>query len=97
MAFCNQCGAELAASAKFCSACGHPVGMAKAAPVNAELLRALSGVELTDKGDDPVRCPECGSAQIHSQRRWGLATGFLRSNVTLVCLKCGHKFRPGEG
>ncbi len=48
--------------------------------------------------DDAVKCPECGSAQVHAEKRgWRLTTGFLGSGkIVLTCLKCGHSFRPGD-
>jgi ribosomal protein S27E len=49
--------------------------------------------------DDKVRCPKCGSDQIHAERRgvdyW---TGILfKSQIVVTCLACGHKFLPGQG
>lgn len=58
---------------------------------------------------DEIRCPRCGSTQVHPEKRgWdlslgllagvvGLAAGGLRRNeIRLTCLKCGYNFRPGE-
>ena len=99
MAVCSQCSAELAANARFCSSCGHPVEQTQARAANEELLRALSGVELTDKRDDSVRCPECGSTQVHAEKRgWSVMAGLISSGkIVMTCLKCGHRFKPGEG
>ena len=45
-----------------------------------------------------VRCPLCGSTQIHAGRRgWKLSTGWMGSSqVILTCMKCGRQFRPGQ-
>ena len=49
--------------------------------------------------EDEVKCPNCGSTQVHAEKRgWSIWTGFLGSGKILItCLKCGHKFSPGEG
>jgi hypothetical protein len=49
-------------------------------------------------GDDAVKCPNCGSIQVHAEKRgWRLTTGFFGSGkIVLTCLKCGHSFRPGD-
>jgi DNA-directed RNA polymerase subunit RPC12/RpoP len=49
--------------------------------------------------DDDVRCPKCGSARVHAdQRGWSFWTGTIGSGKTVItCLKCGHRFNPGEG
>ncbi len=49
--------------------------------------------------DDTVRCPECGSRQIHAEKRgWNFWFGLIGSGtIVLTCLKCGHKFYPGDG
>ena len=48
--------------------------------------------------ETPVTCPKCGSTQIHAEKRgWNLLTGFIGSGqIVLTCLKCGHKFKPGQ-
>jgi len=48
--------------------------------------------------DDAVRCPKCGSTQIHAgQFGLILITGFLGAgDIVITCLKCGHRFRPGS-
>jgi hypothetical protein len=52
-----------------------------------------------DNADDAVRCTKCGSTQVHAEKRgWRLATGFFGSSkIFITCLKCGNRFRPGEG
>ncbi len=49
--------------------------------------------------EDEVRCPKCGSAQIHAGKRgWSIAIGMIGSGkIVLTCLNCGHKFKPGKG
>jgi DNA-directed RNA polymerase subunit RPC12/RpoP len=51
-----------------------------------------------DEDDEPIRCPKCGSKQIHAdQRGWNLAVGFLGSGkVVITCLRCGNRFGPGH-
>ena len=51
-----------------------------------------------DDEDDPVRCPECDSRQIHAEKRgWNFWFGLIGSGtIVLTCLKCGHKFYPGD-
>ena len=48
--------------------------------------------------DDTVRCPKCGSTQIHSgERGHSFVTGWLGSGkVMITCLKCGHKWDPAK-
>jgi DNA-directed RNA polymerase subunit M/transcription elongation factor TFIIS len=45
-----------------------------------------------------VRCPKCKSEQIHAEKRgWNVLTGFIGSGaVVITCLKCGHRFKPGQ-
>jgi hypothetical protein len=47
--------------------------------------------------EDPVRCPKCGSGQIHAEKRgWRWTSGFIGSRkIVITCLKCGKRFRPG--
>jgi hypothetical protein len=49
--------------------------------------------------EDAVKCPKCGSGQIHAEKRgWRLTTGFIGSGkIRMTCLKCGNKFWPGGG
>ena len=49
--------------------------------------------------EDQIKCPHCGSTQIHAERRgWSIWTGLLGSGqITITCLACGGKFRPGAG
>jgi DNA-directed RNA polymerase subunit RPC12/RpoP len=48
---------------------------------------------------DKVLCPNCGSANIHAEKRgWTLMTGMIGSRkIFITCLKCGRKFKPGQG
>lgn len=50
------------------------------------------------KNDDTVRCPQCGSTQIHSGARGhSIVSGWLGSSkVMITCLKCGHKWDPAK-
>ena len=50
------------------------------------------------KNDDTVRCPQCGSTQIHSGARGhSIVSGWLGSGkVMITCLKCGHKWDPAK-
>ena len=52
----------------------------------------------TKKNDDAVRCPKCGSSQIHSGARgFSFITGWYGSGkVKITCLKCGHKWDPSK-
>lgn len=47
---------------------------------------------------DQLKCPRCGSSQVHAGNRgWKWTTGFIGSGkVTLTCLNCGKKGRPGD-
>jgi hypothetical protein len=49
--------------------------------------------------DVPVKCPYCGSTQVHAGARgWKLTTGFIGSGkVRLTCLRCARQFKPGQG
>ncbi len=55
---------------------------------------------MTNEGntDDAVRCPRCGSTQVHAEKRgWRVTTGFFGSSkIYITCLKCGKRFRPGD-
>lgn len=48
--------------------------------------------------NSPVQCPICRSTQIAtSQRGWNITSGFIGSNkIMITCLKCGHRFKPGD-
>lgn len=48
---------------------------------------------------DEIKCPKCGSTQVHAGKRgWNIWTGAIGSSkIVITCLKCGHKFKPGEG
>jgi len=49
--------------------------------------------------DAPVRCPKCGSSETHAEKRgWRITTGFIGSSkIYITCLRCGKRFKPGEG
>jgi hypothetical protein len=49
--------------------------------------------------NSPVRCPYCGSQQVHAEKRgWKWTTGMLGSRkIYITCLRCGKQFRPGQG
>jgi hypothetical protein len=49
--------------------------------------------------ENEVKCPKCGSTQIHAEKRgWSFLTGMIGSgNIVLTCLNCNNKFKPGEG
>lgn len=51
------------------------------------------------ENEENVKCPKCGSTQIHAEKRgWSLMTGMIGSSkIIMTCLKCGSKFKPGEG
>lgn len=70
----------------------------------------------TMNNEEQIRCPKCGSTQIHAEKRGfktgravagGIVTGNIivamtaggigKNNIELTCLKCGNKFKPGEG
>jgi predicted Zn-ribbon and HTH transcriptional regulator len=48
---------------------------------------------------DAVKCPKCKSSQVHAEKRgWSILVGAIGANkIVLTCLKCGHKFKPGQG
>lgn len=43
-------------------------------------------------------CPKCYSTSLSANKRgWKVTTGLLGSSKVIVtCLKCGHKFKPGN-
>jgi len=47
---------------------------------------------------DQLKCPRCGSTQIHAEKRgWRLTTGFIGSGKIMIsCLNCGRKGKPGS-
>jgi hypothetical protein len=49
--------------------------------------------------DTSIACPQCGSHQVYASRRgWNILTGiFGMSAVVITCLKCGYRFKPGNG
>ena len=54
--------------------------------------------EPTTSTPDTVRCPKCGSGHIHAEKRgWSIWSGVIGSGqIIITCLKCGHKFKPGN-
>lgn len=48
--------------------------------------------------EDKIQCPKCNSEQIHAEKRgWHPLWGIVGMNrIVLTCLKCAHKFRPGN-
>jgi len=52
-----------------------------------------------ENSDDDIRCPKCGSAKIHAEKRgYSMWSGLIGSGkIVITCLKCAHKFKPGEG
>ena len=71
-----------------------------------------SPIRSDEERDPPVRCPECGSTQVTANPEGfstgaalvgaavagpiGLVLGSGYGKVTITCLKCGKKFRPGS-
>lgn len=53
----------------------------------------------TNNTQDEIRCPKCGSSNIHAEKRgFNIWTGMLGSGkIVITCLACAHKFKPGEG
>jgi hypothetical protein len=49
--------------------------------------------------DQAIKCPKCHSTQVHADKRgWSFLSGFIGSSrVVITCLRCGNKFRPGQG
>jgi hypothetical protein len=49
--------------------------------------------------EEKVKCRKSGSTQVHAEKRgWSPWTGMIGSGkIVLTCLKCGNKFKPGEG
>jgi DNA-directed RNA polymerase subunit RPC12/RpoP len=62
-------------------------------------IKEMNRKELAALPDVPVKCPYCGSTQVHAGARgFKLTTGFIGSGkVRLTCLRCGRQFRPGHG
>ena len=52
----------------------------------------------SNKPQNQVRCPKCGSTAITSgQRGYSLLTGFIGSSKTVNrCANCGYKWKPGR-
>lgn len=53
--------------------------------------------ESSAREDTTIRCPQCGSLQVHAEKRgYSIWTGFIGSGkIVLTCLKCNHRFSPG--
>lgn len=54
---------------------------------------------MSEQKEDQVKCPKCGSTQIHAEKRgWSPMWGMIGSGkIVLTCLKCANKFEPGKG
>jgi DNA-directed RNA polymerase subunit M/transcription elongation factor TFIIS len=63
------------------------------------ITRKTSDEEEDYEDDDDILCPKCESRHIHAEKRgWSFWYGFIGSGtIVLTCLKCGHRFYPGEG
>lgn len=48
--------------------------------------------------DDKIKCPSCGSTQIHAEKRgYSVWTGMIGAGkIVITCLRCGHKSKPGQ-
>jgi DNA-directed RNA polymerase subunit RPC12/RpoP len=93
---CEECGKSISDRAASCPHCGlplAPVTPPSLNPTQPEQVRSL----LSNR--DATACPKCGSWQVHAEKRgWNLMFGDLGSSQIIVtCLKCGHRFKPGEG
>jgi hypothetical protein len=53
--------------------------------------------ESSAREDATIRCPQCGSLQVHAEKRgYNIWTGFIGSGkIVLTCLRCNHRFSPG--
>jgi hypothetical protein len=53
--------------------------------------------ESSAREDATIRCPQCGSLQVHAEKRgYSIWTGFIGSGkIVLTCLRCNHRFSPG--
>jgi len=68
---------------------------------NFERMRADTNARIEEKRaeGDKIRCPRCKSEQVHAgMRGFNVLVGFIGSGSTVItCLKCGHRFKPGQG
>jgi uncharacterized membrane protein YvbJ len=106
---CSFCGVQTLGDEGKCARCGQPFPVPKGTysaeePETTPLWGRKSDSIWRGEGktnmttaDDQVKCPRCGSAQIHAEKRgWRLTTGFIGSSkIWITCLKCGHRFKPG--
>ncbi|GHT92748.1 hypothetical protein FACS1894140_5220 [Spirochaetia bacterium] len=65
MAFCSNCGTQVAKGVKFCTSCGTPIGGATAAPTAKSAKEKLGNVRVCPNcgetiGSVQARCPSCG-------------------------------------
>jgi DNA-directed RNA polymerase subunit RPC12/RpoP len=97
---CEECGKSISDRAVSCPQCGLPLASAAPPPLppdtpsmQPEQVRSL----LSNR--DAIACPKCGSWQVHAEKRgWNIWTGNLLSSLIIVtCLRCAHRFKPGEG
>ena len=72
--------------------------MSKYTVIDGEIV-SLDEIATREERDSSVRCPKCGSNQVHAERRgWNLWTGAIGMHkIKLTCLKCGFRFNPGQG
>ena len=110
---CSFCGVQTLGDESKCVRCGQPFpGPNQAHSIQEpgitplwgrksdSIWRTVTGAgktNMTTAADDQVKCPRCGSAQIHAEKRgWRLTTGFIGSSkIWITCLRCGHRFKPG--
>jgi hypothetical protein len=98
---CEECGKSISDRASSCPHCGMPLS---ANPVTPAPDASPTPVMTTDSpskfvvAGNPVTCPKCGSWQVHAEKRgWNALSGdFGSSRIFITCLKCGHRFRPGQ-
>ena len=104
-AFCSKCGwqvASLKPQGSLSGAPQPPKGTAASSPEKIPESRQnfqAGQFAPTPARQGPVKCPQCGSSQVHAEKRgWNAWTGFLGSGkIVLTCLTCAKTFRPGEG
>jgi DNA-directed RNA polymerase subunit RPC12/RpoP len=66
--------------------------------IGVNATKAYNRKTLAAMPDVPVKCPYCGSTQVHAGARgFKWTTGLLGSGkVRLTCLRCGRQFKPGQ-